>query len=87
MRPQGGLPSDTVTNPKGKEQCHVGTLKICKQIHNPEPKQPKASRTRELTTQELQELDLKENELNSTKVEMRSEEQNAEPSGNEFNNT
>ena len=34
-RPQGGLPSDTVQNPKGKEQCHAVTLRSGKRLKEP----------------------------------------------------
>ena len=34
-RPQGGLPSDTVPNPKGKEQCHAVTLRSGKKLEKP----------------------------------------------------
>lgn len=50
-RPQEGLRSDIVINPKGKEQCHAVTLKSGKQVHNPVPAKSKASRIREEITQ------------------------------------
>ena len=34
-RPQGGLPSDTIPNLKGKEQCHAGTLRSGKKLEEP----------------------------------------------------
>lgn len=38
-----GMPSDPVANSKGKEQCHVITLRSGKEVHNPAPVGPRTS--------------------------------------------
>ena len=48
-RPQGGLPSDTIPNPKGKEQCHAVTLRSDKKLENPIMEEAEPSLAREET--------------------------------------
>ena len=44
IRQQGTLPSDTVANPKGKEQCHAITLRSGNELTAETTEQTEASR-------------------------------------------
>ena len=46
-RPQGGLPSDTIPNPKGKEQRHAITLRSGKKLEGPIMEEVESSFARE----------------------------------------
>ena len=46
-RPQGGLSSDTVPNPKEKEQCHAVTFRSGKKLEEPIRREAESYPTRE----------------------------------------